>query len=173
MRSQSAWRDAPWWFSTRNFACWLPRPDIRIFPTLGPQRAKKAMISMVGLQTLTEELAPLMVKPQAGWGAVARSPNGRIHISCWPGCHNRSTSRARKSQTPLQQHRSALEYGRGALCPWAHGPVDRESRSCSFFDSKHGASICLGRVQTRGARMSAKVMTYHAAHLQSCAEPGK
>ena len=47
----------------RSFACLLPEPGIRIFPILGPQRAKESMIFKVGLKTLTGLLALLMVKP--------------------------------------------------------------------------------------------------------------
>ena len=51
------------------------------------------MISKDGPFTLMEELASLMVKPSAGWGAVARPPDGRLMYHVWPGKHNRSTSR--------------------------------------------------------------------------------
>ena len=37
----------PQCFPIKNVAYLLPKPDIRIFPTLGPQRTKTAMISMV------------------------------------------------------------------------------------------------------------------------------
>ena len=48
---------------TRNFAHLQPMPDIRIFPTLEPQRVKKAMISKDGPFTRMEEPALLMVRP--------------------------------------------------------------------------------------------------------------
>ena len=53
----------PMVISTRNFAYLRPKPNIRIFPILGRQHAKEAMISTVGPLTLMEELAPMMVEP--------------------------------------------------------------------------------------------------------------
>ena len=38
----------------------------------------------------------------AGWGAVARSPHGRIYIMFAPRCYNQSTSRVCKKQNPLE-----------------------------------------------------------------------
>ena len=41
----------------RNFVCQLPKPDIRIFPTLVPQHATEATIFRLGPSTLTAVLA--------------------------------------------------------------------------------------------------------------------
>ena len=63
------------------------------------------MISKVGLFALMEELCGDLasaVGALAGWGAVARSPHGRIYIMFAPRCYNQSTSRVCKKQNPLE-----------------------------------------------------------------------
>ena len=59
-----------------NFRLPNRKPDIRITPTIVPQHAKEAMTSRDGTSTLTGSLA--------GWGAVARSPHGRIDVMFGP-----------------------------------------------------------------------------------------
>ena len=57
---------SPRCFTIRNFTYPLSKPGIRIFPTLGPQRAKKGTIFIGGLLTPMGELFLLMVKPWLG-----------------------------------------------------------------------------------------------------------
>ena len=52
-------RDVTKCFLIRNFSYLLPKPDIRILTTLDPQRAKKAIIFMLGQFIHMEGLAPL------------------------------------------------------------------------------------------------------------------
>ena len=91
----------PWRFSFRDFAYLWPEPHFRILPNSRPTTGKKAMISKVGLFALMEETHSA-VGALAGWGAVARSPHGRIYIMFAPRCYNQSTSRVCKKQNPLE-----------------------------------------------------------------------
>ena len=137
--------------TTRNFAYLRPKPIIRIFPTLGPQRAKKVTISMVGLFTLVEELVPLMVRPYlAGWGVAARSADGRIFIFVMFGSvitTEAHLAHAGTRTTPTTPLNSSLVEALSFLGP--HGLAVRGSHSCIFYDSKHAAGFCLGTVQSR------------------------
>ena len=76
--SPFAWLDARLLFLTKSFACQLSKPDIRIFPTLEPLHVKKATTSKDGPFTQMEELVSLMDETSTSWGAVARSPDGRL-----------------------------------------------------------------------------------------------
>ena len=82
----------------------LPKPGSRIFPTLGPQRAKEAMIFKVGLFTLTGVLALPMLKPLLDGELSHDLLMEEYFHHVWPGYHNRSTSRVRRSQNPFQQY---------------------------------------------------------------------
>ena len=77
--NHSILRDLPWLFSSRDFGYLRPEPHFRIFPTLGPLRAKKAMISMVGLLTLMEELTPQV---NFSWVGCCRS------LASWRNIYN-------------------------------------------------------------------------------------
>ena len=85
----------------------------------------------------------------ARWGAVARSPHGRMDIMFGPFI----TTEAQLAFASARVHSnntaemSAMVEALSFLGP--HGPVARDANSCVFFDSKHAAGICLGTIQAR------------------------
>ena len=85
----------------------------------------------------------------AGWGAIARSPHGRIDVMlglvitteahlAFSGARTHSNNTAEMKATI-----DALSF----LGP--RGPVARDENSCIYYDSKHAAGVCLGTIQAR------------------------
>ena len=85
----------------------------------------------------------------AGWGAVARSPHGRLFIMF----HLVITTEAHLAYAGTRHHSnktaelSSIIKALSFLGP--NGPVARDSQDSIFYDSRHAASICLGTVQSR------------------------
>ena len=94
---------------TRNFAYLQPKPNIRIFPTLGATTREKgndfhgwAIYTDGGTRSSDGETL-------AGWGVVGRSPHGRIYlyigIMFGPVITTEAHLAYCREQNPLQQHR--------------------------------------------------------------------
>ena len=118
----------------------------------------------------------------AGWGAVARSPDGRLYIFFGPIIATEAHlayARAGLHSNNTAEFSSIIE-ALSFLGP--NGPVARDSQACIFYDSKHAASICLGTIQSRAKvplgftcqrlllQTQLRLRFFCAAHLQSCAE---
>ena len=172
--SQSAWRDVSVRSPSRNFAFLLSKPNIRILPTLAPLRAKKgndfhgwAIYADGGTRFADGETL-------AGWGAVARSPHGRVYIMFCPVI---------TTEAHLEYAGARIHYNNTAeLSTWIGALYFLGPARLLIYSAKHAASICLGTIQSRanvavGPYMSASFGTksvkgtvHHGAHLQSCAE---
>ena len=85
----------------------------------------------------------------AGWGAGARSPDGRLYVTIGPvvateAHHAYAVARIHTNNTTeLSRKIEALPF----LGP--AGPVARGSEACIFNETKHAADICMGVTQTR------------------------
>ena len=179
--SQSAWRDVPWRFSTRNFAGLWPKPSIRIFPALGTQRAKKAMISMVGLFTLMEELAPPMVKPwMAGVLSLVRLMEEYIYIYIYIYIYNMFglvvTTEAHLAYAGSRKHSNntaELSSIVARFTPMHFFTIPSTLPVSAWHNSFTGKCPPWSRMSTPFIANSVEATVYHAAHLQSCAESRK
>ena len=123
--------------------------NIRIFPTLGPQRATKAMISMVGLFTLMEVLALPMVKPQLAGVLSHDRLIGRVNIMFGPVVTTEAHLANAGGRTHSNNTAELSSMIEALFFLGPHGPVARDSRSCISYDSKHAAGVCLGTIQAR------------------------
>ena len=169
-------------FTIRSFGWLLPKSGIRIFPTPAPQHVRMATIFKDGPFIQMEEVASLMVSTSAGWGAVARSPDGRLFIMFGPVVmtaahltHARARIQSNNSAELSSSNIEELSF----LGPG--GSVARDSQACILYDSRQVTSICLGTVQSRAnvtlgspasvsCRNPVKSTIYFAAYLQSCPE---
>ena len=85
----------------------------------------------------------------AGWGAIARSPHGRIDVMFGPVI----TTEAHLAFSGARTHSNntaeitAMTEASSFLGP--RGPVARDANSCIYYDSKHAAGVCLGTIQAR------------------------
>ena len=79
----------------------------------------------------------------AGWGAVARSPDGRLCVMFGPVI----TTEAPRLHTNNTAEPSGIIEALSFLGP--AGPVARGSQARFFYDSKHAAHVCMGTMQTR------------------------
>ena len=84
----------------------------------------------------------------AGWGAIARSPHGRIDIMFGPVI----TTEAHLVFSGARTHTNTAEMSamiEALSFLGLRGPVARDANSCIYYDSKHAACVCLGTVQAR------------------------
>ena len=85
----------------------------------------------------------------AGWGVIARSPNGRIDIMFGPVITTEahlafSGARAHSKNTAeITSMVEALSF------LGIRGPVANDSNSCIYYHSKHADGVCLGTIQAR------------------------
>ena len=85
----------------------------------------------------------------AGWGVIARSPDGRIDTMFGPVI----TTEAHPAFSDARTHSNntadltAMIEALSFLGP--RGPVARDMDSCIYYDSKHAAGVCLGTIQAR------------------------
>ena len=88
-----------------------------------------------------------MVETLAWWGAIARSPHGRIVVMFGPVV----TTEAHLAFSGARTHSNntakmtAMVEALSFLGP--RGPVARDSNSCIYYDFKHAAGVCLGTIQ--------------------------
>ena len=76
--------DARWLFTTKSFAWRLSRPDFRISPDIRTTTREKGN-DFQGWAIYTEGGTRVSEgKTSAGWGAVARSPHGRLNVMFFP-----------------------------------------------------------------------------------------
>ena len=85
----------------------------------------------------------------AEWGAVARSPHGRIDVMFGPVITTEAhlAFAGARTQSNNTAEMSAMVEALFFLGP--HGPVHRNANSCVFYDSEHAAGVCLGTIQAR------------------------
>ena len=85
----------------------------------------------------------------AGWGVIARSHHGRIHIVFGPVI----TTEAHPAFSGARTHSSNTAEMTAMIEAFSflglRGPVARDTNSCPFYDSKHAAGGCLGTIQAR------------------------
>ena len=126
--------------SIQNLACRLPKPEIRIFPTLAPQHWA---IYIDGGTRLADG------ETLARWSAVVRSHHGRIYVMfvsvitteahlAYEGARVHSNYTAEMSAII-----EALSFlGLWPSCPWC-------VLLCFFCYSKHAAGVCVGTIHAR------------------------
>ena len=108
----------------------LPKPNTRIFLTPEPRHVKMATTSRDVPFAQMEVARVSEGETSAGWGAVARSLDGRLFVMCSPSHHNRSTSRVCRGWTPFQQHCTELLSIIEALSFLGpDGPLPRDSQA--------------------------------------------
>ena len=114
----------------------------------------------------------------AGWGAVARSPNGRQFVMFGPVVTTEAhlAFDGARIHTNNTAELSSIIEARSFLAP--AGPVSRCSQACFFYDSKHvwehgtdthERSIGLDQSATVGPT-PVEAAYHHAAYLQSWAK---
>ena len=83
----------------------------------------------------------------AGWGAVARSPHGRLYIMFGPVI----TTEAHLAHAGAKHHSINTAELSSIIEALSLGPTARllDSQARIFHDSRHAASICLGTVHAR------------------------
>ena len=84
-----------------------------------------------------------------GWGAIARSPHGRIDVMFGPVVTTEAHlafAIARIHSNNTAEMSAMIE---ALFLSWAHGPVARDAHSCAFYDSKRAAGVCLCAIHVR------------------------
>ena len=127
---QSAWRDVPSWLPIKNFAYPLPKPGIRTFPTLGPQRAEKGNDFHVYADGGTRSADG---ETLAGWAAVARSPDGRIYVMFGPVITTEAHLANEGARIHSNNTAELWSIVEALSLPGPLGPAVRGSHSCIFL----------------------------------------
>ena len=84
----------------------------------------------------------------AGWGAVARSPDGRLYVMFGPVVTTEAHLAYAEARTHTNNTAKLSSIIKALSFLGLAGPVDRGLQACIFYDSK-ATDICLGMVQTR------------------------
>ena len=120
----------------------LPRPSTRTFQPIAPPRGKKATTFRDGRVVFTDGRSHVS-ETTAGWGAVARSPDGKLYVMFGPVI----TTEAHLAFAGAGLHTNNTAELLGfieALSFLGPGPVARGSQACIFMVNEcadHGAAL--------------------------------
>ena len=136
-----ALQDAQLTSPVKDSACRLPRPGTQTSPTSatrneGDGYKGRAVFTDGGTHTIDGETT-------AGWGAVARSPNGRQDITTDADLAHAGARLQTNNTAELSSIFEALSF------LGLPGPVARFSQACIFHDSKHAANVWMGTTESR------------------------
>ena len=85
----------------------------------------------------------------AGWGAIARSLNGRIVIIFGPVVTSEAHLAFSGARTHSNNTAEMIAMVEELSFLGLRGPVARDSNSCIFYDSGRAAGVCLSTIQAR------------------------
>ena len=134
-----------------TYACRNTKQDINIFPMFVSQHAKEVMISRDGPSFQTGGTRIVGGETLAGWGAIARSPSGRIDFVFRPVITTEALFPFSQAKTHSNNSAEMTAMMEALLFLGPRGPVARYANSCIYCHSKQCCWFVLGHDSSRHA----------------------